>query len=148
MSCGCSPSSSTPPGSTPPASNPPPNSYGGQTSLPTSGSCASNNCPAPPVSDAEEIETYCDSWVAALRPRSFGKLLLKFGTQCLYTLKSKCSGYLYYDAVSENVSVDGQPPFVSAAPQTTKWGFIAKVLTRQKLRQKTCSVLRMVTSKS
>jgi hypothetical protein len=58
--------------------------------------------------------------------------LLKFGSNCLYTLKSKCSGFLYYDATSENVMVDGQPPFVSSAPQTTSWGFLAKVLTRQK----------------
>lgn len=132
MSCGCSPSSNTPPGSTPSASASPPNSYGGQTTLPTSGSCVSNNCPQPPVSDAEEIDTYCATWVESLRPRTFGKLLLKFGASCLFTLKSKCSGWLYYDATSENVSVDAQPPFVPSAPQTTKWGFLAKVLTRQK----------------
>lgn len=130
--CGCSPSSNTPPGSTTPSSAVPSNSYGGQTTLPTSGSCANNSCPAPPVSEAEDIETVCEPWVAALRTRAFGRLLLKFGSNCLYTLKSKCSGFLYYDATSENVMVDGQPPFVSSAPQTTSWGFLAKVLTRQK----------------
>lgn len=130
--CGCSPSSNTPPGSTTPSSAVPSNSYGGQTTLPTSGGCVNNSCPAPPISEAEDIDTVCESWVEALRPRAFGRLLLKFGASCLYTLKSKCSGYLFYDATTENVSVDGQPPFVSSNPQTTSWGFLAKVLTRQK----------------
>ena len=130
--CGCSPSSNTPPGSTTPSSAVPSNSYGGQTTLPTSGSCVNNSCPAPPTSEAEDIDTVCETWVEALRPRAFGRMLLKFGASCLYTLKSKCSGYLYYDATTENVSVDGQPPFVSSNPQTTAWGFLAKVITRQK----------------
>lgn len=130
--CGCSPSSNTPPGSTTPSSAVPSNSYGGQTTLPTSGGCVNNSCPAPPTSEAEDIDTVCESWVEALRPRAFGRLLLKFGSSCLYTLKSKCSGYLFYDATTENVTVDGQPPFVSSNPQTTSWGFLAKVLTRQK----------------
>lgn len=46
---------------------------------------------------------------------------------CLYTLKSKCTGYIFYDGTTEEVSVVN-PPFVKSIPQETNYGFIAKVV--------------------
>jgi hypothetical protein len=55
-----------------------------------------------------------------------GRLILMV-EGCLYTLKSKCSGYLFYDATSEEVSVVN-PPFVSSIPKEANYGFLAKVV--------------------
>lgn len=46
---------------------------------------------------------------------------------CLYFLKSKCSGFVHYNAETEEITV-GDPQFVSAIPQETNFGFIAKVV--------------------
>jgi hypothetical protein len=101
--------------------------------IPQQGKCGKQTCPTPPVSDAEDIETYCPSWLQGVRTSTIGKLLLKVGASCMYTLKSKCTGFLRYDATTEQVTVDGNPPFVSDTPQTTSWGFIAKVVNRAHL---------------
>lgn len=101
--------------------------------IPQQGKCGKQTCPTPPVSDAEDIETYCPPWLEGVRSSSIGKLLLKVGATCLYTLRSKCTGFLRYDATTEQVTVDGNPPFVSDTPQTTSWGFIAKVVNRAHL---------------
>jgi hypothetical protein len=102
-------------------------------SIPTANNCGTQTCPSPPVSEAEDLDSYCPSWVQQLRTTTLGKLVLKAGASCLYTLKSKCSGWLYFDASTENVKVDANPPFVRDNPQTTAWGFIAKVLNRPQM---------------
>jgi len=55
-----------------------------------------------------------------------GKLIVALD-DCLYTLRSKCSGWLYHDAGTGTVSVQ-TPPFVSSNPQETNFGFLAKVV--------------------
>lgn len=59
-----------------------------------------------------------------------GRLLL-LAEGCIYTLKSKCSGFLHYDAFTEQVTVQ-TPPFTSSTPRETAYGFLGKVVVEPK----------------
>lgn len=94
--------------------------------------CKPLPCPSPPIIDEEERPPYCPLWVRTLTNLAKGKLLIA-ATDCLYTLKSKCNGWLYHDAGTGEISVQ-QPPFVSSNPQEVEFGFLAKVVpTRRRI---------------
>lgn len=99
---------------------------GGSTLVPRA-KCGPASCPQPPLSDSEERAPYCPSWVDLLTGNFAGRLLLAVNN-CLFVLKAKCSGMLWYDRTTEQVSVQ-TPPFVSSIPREASYGFLAKVVT-------------------
>lgn len=127
-SCGCNGSTTNPPGTTLPSINAPAGSqstYAGTAMIPR-GRCGPAACPAPPVSDAPESTPYCPGWIQRLTASAWGKLMV-IKDNCLYLLKSKCSGYVFYNADTEQTEVVN-PPYVSAIPKETSYGFLAKVV--------------------
>ncbi len=90
------------------------------------GPCRPAQCPSPPTSDAEERVPYCASWVEKVTTKAAGMLLMVL-EGCIYKLWSKCSGFVYYDKDTEQISVQ-DPKFVSSVPQETPYGFLAKVV--------------------
>lgn len=130
-SCGCNGGQSTPPDSTPKATSLPAgtgSSYGGSTRFPNA--CTPNVCPQPPVNDEVGKEPYCPDWVSKVLKRARGRLAILTAT-CIYRLASKCTGVVWYDAETEEVSVK-DAPFVPSNPQQTRYGFLAKVVTKAK----------------
>lgn len=128
QNCGCGTNGSSPPGTTLPTVSSPVgsvSSYGGNAMV-ARGPCRPAQCPTPPVSDVPERVPYCASWTAKLTTKVAGMLVMVL-EGCLYKLWSKCSGFVYYDRESEQISVQ-DPKFVSAVPKETSFGFLAKVV--------------------
>ena len=125
MSCGCSDPSSPQQQGT--SGNPGGTSSNqvGSVVIPKS-PCSPPPCPQPFQSDQVERPPYCPTWVKQMLNAVTGKLIVALD-DCLYTLRSKCSGWLYHDAGTGTVSVQ-TPPFVSSNPQETNFGFLAKVV--------------------
>lgn len=101
--------------------------------------CAANDCPSPPTSNQTGRSAYCPTWVSTLLGGITGKLLI-IKNDCLNYLRTCKSGALYYNAETEEITV-GDAPFVSATPQETKFGFLAKVVptTRKTPTSDECS---------
>lgn len=126
--CGCNGSSSAPPGTTSPTVSSPVgsvSSYGGGAVV-SRGPCRPTVCPTPPVSEVPERTPYCASWVDKVTTRAAGMLLMVL-EGCVYKLWSKCSGFVYYDKDTEQISVQ-DPKYVSSIPKETRFGFLAKVV--------------------
>lgn len=124
--CGCAGSSSSPPGAQGTgASQSVASAFGGNIAV-RRGPCGPARCPSPPLSEAEERTPYCVSWVEALTTAAAGKLLIAI-EGCLFLLKSKCTGVVWFDADSEQVSIRF-PDFVSSLPKENAYGFLAKVV--------------------
>lgn len=130
MSCEpCNPSGDQPPGTTPLTTVALSSFFGGRTVLPRRG-CTAPTCPTPPVVDDEGRDPYCPGWLSELLQQSHGKVLI-VADDCLYLLNSKCDGYLHYDPITEEVTVQ-EPRFVDATPRETRFGFLAKVVPTTK----------------
>ena len=128
QNCGCNGSSSAPPGTTQPTVSSPVgsiSSYGGNAVV-SRGSCRPSVCPSPPVSEVPERAPYCASWVDKLTTKAAGMLVMIL-EGCIYKLWSKCSGFVYYDKTTEQISVQ-DPKYVSAIPKESRFGFLAKVV--------------------
>lgn len=126
--CGCGTNGSSPPGTTFPTVSSPVgtvSSYGGNAMV-ARGACRPAACPSPPVSEVPEAVPYCASWVDRVTTRAAGYLAL-FLEGCIYKLKSKCSGFVYFDRETEQVSVQ-DPKFVSSVPKENNYGFLAKAV--------------------
>lgn len=95
------------------------------------GSCGPRTCPAPPTVSPSAPDPYKPGWLAKLSETFAGRAIIAIGDY-LYLLKSKCSGYLHYDANTDQISVQN-PPFVSAIPKETRFGFVAKVVPTRTL---------------
>lgn len=128
QNCGCNGSSSAPPGTTTPTVSSPVgsvSSYGGG-ALISRGPCRPTQCPTPPVSEVPERTPYCASWVDKLTTKAAGMLVMVL-EGCIYKLWSKCSGFVYYDNETEQISVQ-DPKYVSSIPKETSFGFLGKVV--------------------
>lgn len=126
MSCGCTGGQSTPPDSTPGATSLPSgagSSYGAGTTIP--GSCSPSVCPTPKVNNEVGRDPYCPGWVSQVLSAVRGKLFIRVG-DCIHFLRSKCTGVVWYDATTEEVSVK-DAPFVESTPKQTVYGWLAKV---------------------
>lgn len=127
-SCGCGTNGSSPPGTAFPSVSSPVgtvSSYGGNAMV-ARGACRPTQCPSPPVSEVPERTPYCAGWVDKVTTKAAGMLTL-FLEGCIYKLWSKCSGFVYYDRETEQVSVQ-DPKFVSSIPKESSAGFLAKVV--------------------
>lgn len=124
--CGCAGSSSTPPGTRgPAASRTVASAFGGNVAVRRS-ACGPAKCPQPPLSQAEERSPYCQDWVSLLTTEAAGRLLIAI-EGCLFFLKSKCSGVVWFNADTEQVDIRF-PDFVSSLPKENNYGFLAKVV--------------------
>lgn len=126
MSCGCSSPSSTPPGSSSSGAASPRSSVGASV-VTRQKACAPSPYPTPPTSSQTGREAYSPDWVSTLLGGLTGKLLMLVEDSIQY-FRARKSGWLFYNAQSEAVTVEN-PPFLSSEPTEVEYGFVAKVVS-------------------
>lgn len=121
--CGCNGNQSSPPGST--VAKTSASAFAGIAQV-RRGPCGPPTCPQPPVSESDERIPHCPGWTSLLKNAVAGKLMVVL-EGCIYFLKSKCTGYVHYDADTESVTIK-HPDAVSSLPRESRWGWLAKVI--------------------